>query len=142
SQVAYGSGFTFYSPNAPANPLPGEWAMAGGRGTGSTWSNQPSRSKSFRFSAVATNELFDGRARSQTLVGADFTEGNYANENFAYYEADGSYTVVLDANGQRTRMPAPHPYWSVNNGPVEQPFPWVGDTQITYQGVNYVAQLM
>ncbi len=142
SRVRYGSGFTFYAPNAPANPLPGEWTMAGGGGTGSTWSNQPSRSKSFRFSALMTNDMFGGRGRSQTLFGADFTEGNYANENFAYYEADGGFNAVLDVNGSRIRMLAPHPFWSVSNGPVESPYSWAGDERITYNGVNYIAQVM
>lgn len=142
SRIRYGSGFTFYAPNAAANPLPGEWAMAGGGGTGSTFSNQPSRSKSFRFSALLTNTLFNGRARSQTLFGADFTQGNYANENFGYYEADSNFNVIRAANGTRTLMPAPNPFWSVQNGPVKTPFPWGGAEQMTYNGVNYVAQIM
>jgi outer membrane receptor protein involved in Fe transport len=142
SRIRYGSGFTFYAPNAAANPLPGEWSMAGGGGTGSTFSNQPSRSKSFRFSALLTNTLFSGRAHSQTLIGADFTQGNYANENFGYYQADADFNVIRAANGTRTLMPAPNPFWSVHNGPVKNPFSWAGAERMTYNGVNYVAQIM
>jgi outer membrane receptor protein involved in Fe transport len=142
SQIGYGSGFTLFSPTAAANPLPGEWAMAAGGSTGSAWSNQPSRSKSFRFSALITNEFFSGRTRSQTLVGADFTEGNYANENFAYYQADADFNVVTNTSGSRIALAVPNPYWSVQNGPVKSPFDWAGKERITYLGVNYVAQVM
>ncbi len=142
SRIGYGSGFTLYSPTASANPLPGEWTIGAGGGTGAAWSNQPSRSKSFRFSALMTHNLFGGRARSQTLVGADYTKGNYANENWAYYQADANFNAVRNTAGSRILMDAPNPYWSVQNGPRKSVFDWAGSDRITYNGVNYVAQIM
>jgi outer membrane receptor protein involved in Fe transport len=142
SIVGFGSGVTFYSPTANGNPLPGQWSVGAGGSSGSVWSNQPSDSRSYRFSALATNSLFDGRARSQTIVGAEYTKGKYANENVAYYQADANWNIVHDARGQRIRMLIPNPYWSVQNGPVKYPFVRTGSPRITYLGVNYVAQIM
>ncbi|MBI5381922.1 MAG: TonB-dependent receptor plug domain-containing protein [Opitutae bacterium] len=142
SIVGYGSGATFYSPNASSNPLPGQWSMGAGGSSGSAWSNQPSSSKSIRFSILLTNDLFGGRARSQTIFGAEQTRGDYANENYAYYEADGNYNLVLNSSGQRIRMQTPNPYWSVHNGPVKYAVSRVGTERITYAGKNYVGQIM
>lgn len=140
SRLGYGSSFSFFSPTAAANPIPGEWTMEAGGSTGSVWSSQPSRSKSFRASALLTNKIFGGKGSSQTVIGVDFTEGNYANENFAYYQADADFNVILSGTGTRTQMA--DPFWSVSNGPVKRPFDWAGAERITVNGVNYVAQLM
>lgn len=142
SIVGFGSGATFYSPTASGNPLPGQWSVGAGGSSGSAWSNQPSDSRSYRFSALATNSLFGGRARSQTIVGGEYTKGKYANENIAYYQADANWKPVLTAAGARIRMLIPNPYWSVQNGPVKYPFVRTGSPRITYLGTNYVAQLM
>ncbi|MCX6951541.1 MAG: hypothetical protein NTV51_05060, partial [Verrucomicrobia bacterium] len=142
SIVGFGSGATFYAPGASGNPIPGQWSMGAGGSSGSAWSSQPSDSRSYRFSALATNALFGGRARSQTIVGAEYTKGNYANENIAYYQADADYKLVLTPAGARIRMNVPNPFWSVQNGPVKYPFVRTGSPRITYQGVNYVAQVM
>jgi outer membrane receptor protein involved in Fe transport len=142
SIVGFGSGATFYAPGATANPLPGQWSMGAGGASGSAWSNQPSDSRSYRFSALATNSLFGGRARSQSIVGAEYTKGNYANENIAYYQADANYNLVLTPAGARIRMLTPNPFWSVHDGPVKYPFVRTGSERITYRGVNYVAQVM
>jgi outer membrane receptor protein involved in Fe transport len=140
SVLGFASALSLVSPIAPTNPLPGQWAMIGGGGSGAARSNQPSRSKSFRLSALLSNSLFSGRARSSTIVGADFTEGNYTSEGEAFYRADDSFNVIRAANGSRAIMNSPNPYWSVQNGPVETPFPWAGATRITFNGVNYVLQ--
>lgn len=140
SVLGYASALSLVAPNAPTNPLPGQWAMIGGGGSRASRSNQPSDSKSFRASALLTNELFNGRAHSQTIIGADFTEGNYATMGEAYYQADASFAPIL-VGGQRVIMASPNPYWSVHNGPVEHPFSWAGDERITYNGVNYVRQV-
>src|SRR5688500_2417276 len=87
SRIGFGSGATFYAPDAPANPLRGEWTAAASGTSGSAWSDQPSHSRSYRVSLLSEDRLFGGRARSQTITGAEHTKGEYANENFAYYEA-------------------------------------------------------
>ena len=140
SVFGFASSLSLLAPNAPSNPLPGQWTMVGGGGSGATRSNQPSRSKSFRLSALLTNSLFHGKARSQTIVGGDFTEGNYTSEGESYYQADASFKPVLNSRGARIIMNAPAPFWAVQNGPVENPFPWRGDERLTYNGINYVMQ--
>jgi outer membrane receptor protein involved in Fe transport len=142
SIIGFGSGVSFFAPGASGNPIPGEWTVGAGGSSGSAWSNQPSNSRSYRASALATHELFGGRARSQTIVGAEYTKGKYANENVAYYQADANFNPVLTPAGQRIRMLIPNPYFSVQNGPVEYPFHRVGTRQIVYRGTNYVAQIM
>lgn len=142
SILGFGSGVTFFAPGATGNPIPGQWVVAAGGASGSAWSSQPSDSRSYRVSALATHSLFGGRARSQTIVGAEYTKGNYANENYAYYQADTNYNIVRTAAGARTSLAIPNPYWSVQNGPVKYPFVRTGTPRITYKGVNYVAQIM
>jgi outer membrane receptor protein involved in Fe transport len=143
SRLGFGSGANFFSPNASTNPLPGEWTISAGGSSSSAYSSQPSRSKSFRFSALLTNQLFRGRARSQTIIGADYTEGHYANENYSYYEADANFNPVLTSAGARIRWGTPpEPFFSVTNGPVKYPFVPVGTQHLTYKGKNYVAMIM
>ena len=142
SRVGFGSGISFFAPAAAANPLPGQWSVGAGGTSGSAWSNQPSRSRSFRFSALLTHAPFRGRAQSQTIVGADHTRGHYANENFAYYEADASFKALTNAAGVRTRLLIPNPYFAIADGPVKYPFYAVGTPTITYLGKNYVGQVM
>ncbi|WP_438480423.1 TonB-dependent receptor plug domain-containing protein [Oleiharenicola lentus] len=142
SRMSFGSGATFWSPNASSNPIPGEWTMGAGGTGGSAWANQPSDSRSLRFSVVLTNDLFGGRGRSQTITGVDYTKGNYANENYAYYQADANYDLVRNAAGNRIRMALPNPTWIVTNGPVKYPFFPVATQKITYRGVNYAGDVM
>ncbi len=140
SKLGYGSGVTFYAPNATANPLPGEWTVAAAGSEGGAYSNQPSDSRSLRFSALATHDVFGGRGRSQTIVGVDYTKGNFANESWAYFEADENYDLVYNPDGSRIRLGNPNPYWSVSNGLVKYPSYPVGTPRITYGGKNYIIQ--
>jgi outer membrane receptor protein involved in Fe transport len=142
SKIGVGSGITFYAPAHTSNPLPGEWTIGTSGSAGPAWANQPSHSGSYRFSALLTNELFHGRAHSQTIVGAEYTKGNYANENNAWFEVDGNGNLVHDATGQRIQLENPNPYWSVTNGPVKYPFYPAATPTITYQGKTYVSQLI
>jgi outer membrane receptor protein involved in Fe transport len=142
SKVGVGSGIVFYMPTHASNPLPGEWTVGNNGSAGASWSNQPSRSYSVRLSALLSNKLFNGRADSQTIIGGELTEGNYANENHSWFEVDGNGNLVRDANGQRIQLENPHPYWSVSNGPVENPFFPAATPKITYQGKNYVSQVI
>jgi outer membrane receptor protein involved in Fe transport len=142
SKIGVGSGIVFYMPSHASNPLPGEWTIGNNGSAGASWSNQPSRSYSLRFSALLTNKLFNDRAQSQTIVGAEMTEGNYANENHGWFEVDGNGTLVRDATGQRIQLENPNPYWSVSNGPARNVFPRAATPTITYQGKNYVSQVI
>lgn len=141
SELGYGSGVAFYAPVATANPIPGEWSIAAGGTTGNAAAVQPSDSRSARFSALFTNDIFGGRGQSQTIIGAEYTVGNYANEAFAYYEADASFNPILTPTGARIRLNAPNPFFSVQNGPVKNPWFDVGTKQISYLGKNYVRQV-
>jgi outer membrane receptor protein involved in Fe transport len=142
SKIGVGSGITFYSPAHTTNPLPGQWTVATAGAAGPAWANQPSDSKSYRLSALVTNALFGGRAHSQTIFGGEYTEAHYANENNAWFEADSNFNVVHDATGQRIQLDVPYPYWSVTNGPVKYPFFAAATPRITYNGKNYVSQLI
>ncbi len=142
SKTGVGTGYTFFTPNHTSNPIPGQWTelMTGSAGNGVAWANQASKSESYRLSALLTHQLFGGRARSQTIFGGDYTKGNYQNVNNAWYEADSNFNVIRDANGQRIQVPVP--YWSVTNGPVKYPFFNAVTPRITYNGKNYVSQVM
>lgn len=142
SKSGVGTGYTFFAPNHTSNPIPGQWTelMTGSAGNGVAWANQASKSESYRLSALLTNNLFGGRAHSQTIFGGDYTKGNYQNVNNAWYEADSNFNVVHDATGQRIQIPVP--FWSVSNGPVKYPFFNATMSRVTYQGKNYVSQVM
>lgn len=142
SMIGYGSGVDFFAPNAAGNPVPGEWTAASGGSTGGAASVQPSDSRAYRFSALFTNELFGGRARSQTIVGAEYIKSNFANESWAYFEVDGNGNFLQDASGFRfpyrlDEGDGAKPYWSVQNGPVKYPWYKIGTETITYNGKTY-----
>lgn len=140
SRLFNGSGNTFYAPGAQGNPLPEEWTIQVGGSKRAAWSSQPSRSMSFRFSALLANNLPNNKAHSQTIFGADFTEAHYANVDYGYYRADENWDVLHNSTGVRMRMT--NPYWSVSEGPVKHPVSWRGRTRITVDGQNYVARIM
>ncbi len=142
SRIGVGSGYTFYAPAHTSNPLPGQWTAATSGASGPSWANQPSSSESYRLSALISNQVFGGRGRSQTIVGGEYTKGNYANESNAWYEADNNFNLVRNASAQRIQLAVPNPYWSVSNGPVKYPFFSAGTPRITYNGKNYVSQIM
>ena len=137
--------FTFYSPNNVSNPLAGQWAV-GLTTNGPLDSWQPSREKAFRFSAMATNRLFAGRAKSQSILGADYIGSVTKAIQYRYYQADASWNVsvnpaqlLLPNNG---RTPLNLVAYSIQDGPVKSPLPWETSAErITYNGVNYVRML-
>lgn len=140
SRVGY-AGLTFFAPTVTANLFPGQWAIGTAGSTGNAGAQQPSDSRSLRFSALLTNDLFNGRAHSETIIGAEYTKGNYANEATAYYEADANFDPILTSTGARIRLNSPNPSFSVQNGPLQYPWYEVGTRQITYNGKNYVLQV-
>jgi outer membrane receptor for ferric coprogen and ferric-rhodotorulic acid len=123
-----------------------------------TWANTSSfrmdrnagKRHAYRANAVITNDLFNGRAKSQTVVGYDYNFSAGGNVNYRYYEADASFRVYDLSNprpataggttgtNQIGRAEMPAVYWSVQNGPVKKPGFRIGTRQITMHGKNYV----
>ena len=129
------------------NPfLNGEWA------NGSTFRMDRSAGKkhAYRASAVITNDLFRGRAKSQTVVGYDLNFDSGGNANYRYYEADANFRAYDLTNprpaaaggntgaNQLGRVEMGTIYWSVNDGPQKKPYFRIGTRQVTVAGRNYV----
>ncbi len=131
------SGVSFLAPNVTSNPT-GAWAVSMG-GSSATYLWEPVRQKVARFSALATNDLFSGRAHSQTIAGVDFTRTDGAVNTYAFEQADSNWNVIKSsstANNGYTVLPTV--YWGVPNGPVQNPLWSRYASRITYGGVNYV----
>lgn len=142
SMLGYGSGVDFFAPGAPNNPRPGQWTAASAGSMGASASLQPSESRAYRFSVLFTNALFHGRARSQTIVGAERVKSRYANESWGYFEVDASGNFLRDATGSRfpfrlDETGGAKPFWSVQDGPVRHPWYKIGTGTISYDGRTY-----
>ncbi len=129
------------------NPfLNGEWA------NGSTFRMDRTAGKkhSYRASAVITNDLFRGRAKSQTVVGYDLNISAGGNTNYYYNEADANFRVYDLTNprpaaaggssgaNQLGRFELGTIYWPVSDGPQQKPYFRIGTRQMTVNGRNYV----
>jgi outer membrane receptor protein involved in Fe transport len=135
------SGLTFFAPRSGANASD-NWAA--GQTPSDSW--QPSRTKAGRVAALITKDLFAGRAKTQTLIGADYVRSDSSQIAYRWYQADSSWnavvapnTTVTSANSGRTVIPQLR--WSVNDGPVLYPFQDFARDRVTVNGVNYVRQL-
>ena len=132
----------FYSPQVAANPLK-DWAVGTSANVNSgndsrMWEN------ALRFSALHTTNLFNGRAQSKTMLGADYSKNTNWLRYAAFFKADNNWDVIFDpavaANNGRTLMPAY--FWSVANGPVRDPLPGLlFDHRVTLNGQNYVRSI-
>ena len=144
----------FYSPGATANPLPNNWTMAepqSGFPFSDNW--RAHDSKAARFTALLTNMLFDGKAKSQTSFDWDFTRSRNDITEYAYFQADSNWNILVNptqtTNNGRTVIPSQQ--WTVNNGPVfynlvnpltgSKPHDLAKD-HITLNGVNYARALV
>lgn len=137
------SSFTFFAPRS-GNNATDNWA--GGTTPNDSW--QPSRTKAGRIAGVITKALFGGRAKTQTLLGADYLRSDSGQISYQWYQADANWNVIVapgatltTANLGRTTMGQQR--WSLNDGPT--PYPW-GDQdpsrdRMTLNGVNYVRAL-
>src|SRR5688572_2134837 len=123
-----------------------------------TWANSSSfrmdrnagKRHAYRANAVITNDLFNGRAKSQTVVGYDYNFSAGGNVNYRYYEADANFRVYDLSNprpasaggttgtNQIGRAEMPAVFWSVQDGPLKKPGFRIGSRQITMNGKNYV----
>ena len=135
--------FSFLAPNNTANPL-GVWAMSLAGSNPGNDQTYPGRTKAIRFSMLANNSFFGDRAKSQTIVGADFWRIDGKNVLYDYYQADSNFNVIVNpsstVNNGRTVMP--RLFWSVANGPTEYPLWRFATPRVTYNGVNYVRQIV
>jgi outer membrane receptor protein involved in Fe transport len=128
---------TFYAPQSTANPT-GTWAI--GVSPGDDY--EPARTKGLRFSTLATNELFGGRARSQTILGGDFVRSDADSIQYNYFEADANFNVLINPSvstfAGRTELAKQ--YYPIANGPVPYPFMSPEAKYLSIGGVNYVRQ--
>ena len=134
-----------------ANPL-NEWANGSSFAMNRNNDINAGRRHAYRASAVATNDLFGGKATSQTVLGYDlnFSAGVSGNVGYVYYEADSNFRVYDLGNprpaaaggttgaNQLGRIGMGTLYWPVGNGPLKKPFFRPGSRQITANGRNYV----
>ena len=127
-----------YSPGATANPIPGNWTM--------NWSGFPGSdgvrqylTRAARATVLSENDLFGGKAHSQSVLGADYLGLRGAIIEYDYYQADSNFNIIQTPTptlAGRTLIPAIS--WPVTNGPVEYPLFAPLAPRLTYNGVNYV----
>lgn len=102
---------------------------------------QMRRSFNYRASALVTNSLFDGRVRSQTALGWDMnvTSGGTANINYYKSDAQGNilYTTPSSTTDAFGRSALPTLYWSVDGGPVPNPYVRTGAKTVYINGQYY-----
>ena len=131
----FSSGATLYSPQSTSNTA-GGWAIGGAP----IDLQEPARNKAIRFSALATNDLFGGKAKSQTILGADFVRQDGRQTQYNYFQADSNFVPILSASATtyagRTVLSTIQR--TVNNGPIMYPLESPGAKEITVGGVNYV----
>jgi outer membrane receptor protein involved in Fe transport len=131
-------GMTFLAPQAASNTT-GKWAVSAR--PDDLW--VPARTKSLRFSLLASNSFQDGRGRTQTIVGGDFVRTDSAQIQYAYYRADADFNVIVNpavtTSFGRTLFGTQT--WSVAEGPVKYPYFSPNAQAFTYNGLNYVRQI-
>lgn len=123
-----------------------------------TWANSSTfrmdrnagKRHAYRMNALFTNDLFDRRALSKTVVGYDYNFSAGGNVNYRYYEADADFRVYDLSNPRPVaaggasgtnalgRAEMPSVFWSVQDGPIKKPGFRIGSRQITMNGRNYV----
>ena len=135
-----------------ANPLD-EWASTATFQLTRDFNPLANRRHSYRAHALLNHELFNAKAKSQTVVGYDLNiieGGGGSRVDYLYYEADSAFRVYDLSNPRpaaaggttganqlgRIRMPAL--YWPVGSGPIKQPYFRIGSKQVTVDGRNYV----
>ena len=134
-------GFTFFAPNAGANTT-GNWSA--GVTPSDSW--QPARTKGGRVAALVTKNLWGDRAKTQTLLGADFIRTDFGQIGYNWFLADDNWTPVVAANSTFTsansgRTPLGQQRWSITDGPVLYPFADPSQDRAIYGGQKYVRAL-
>ncbi len=134
------SSVSFLAPGAASNPL-NTWAVSMG-GSSNTYLWEPVRQKVARISGLLENELFGGRAHSQTVFGTDFTRTDSVVNSYFWVQADDNWNPINTgavANNGYTLMPTQ--FWAVTNGPVTYPLWNREDTRTTIGSTKYVRVL-
>jgi len=126
-----------YAPQSATNPT-GAWAI--GETPGDT--SEPAHSKGIRFSALSTNDLFGGKAHSQTIVGADFVRSDASSISYSYFQADSNFNVITSPSIATFagRTSAPVTFFPIGNGPLLYPLLSPQAPRVTLNGINYVRQ--
>lgn len=136
---AMGSGPAINAPNVAANPT-GVWALSTSN-PGMLY--EPLREKVVRASVVATNDLFGGRAHSQTVLGTDFTRADGAVITYQYEQADANFNPVVSStvttNNGLTAFPTV--YWPLTKTPIREQYFAPQQKHVTVNGVNYVQMI-
>jgi outer membrane receptor protein involved in Fe transport len=128
------------APNVTAN-YTGEWAVGGTGGQPVQESIQPAKTFPARFSVAFENELFGGRAKSQSIIGADYTRINAAYIGYGYYRADADWNPIVNPatalvnNGRTVIGPV---IWPMGGGPLAYAVGAPGSGRLVWQGLNYV----
>jgi outer membrane receptor protein involved in Fe transport len=134
-------GFTFFAPHSGANTTD-NWAA--GETPSDSW--QPARSKGGRVGALVTKNFWNGRANTQTFLGADYIRTDFGQIGYNWYQADSNGNVIVAPGSTATsansgRTPLGQQRWSINEGPVLYPFADPSQDSAVYNGINYVRQL-
>src|SRR5258707_9005051 len=134
-----GNTITFAAPNVAANPT-GTWAIGMTGGIPASDLVQPVRQKAIRFSALATNDFFEGRVHSQSIIGADFVRTDGGVITYAYVRADANFNPTTTNAAIPTGYSyTPALWWDASGGPSRYPLWRPRQTsRVTYNGVNYV----
>jgi outer membrane receptor protein involved in Fe transport len=145
SEVAVGYNSAFYRFRAGAATL---FAPTNSTNTTGTWAlnlapsetDEPATNKAVRGSIVDTADFFDGKAHSQTILGADFVGSRAYSIAYSYWQADSNfnpvYSSAVTTNNGRTAMP--NIFFPIGAGFVKYPLMPLGAANFTVNGVNYV----
>ena len=83
-------GATFFAPLSGTNTT-NDWAM--GVTPQDSW--QPADTKGGRVAALLTKDFFNGRAKTQTILGTDFVRTNMAQIDYRWFQADSNWNVIV-----------------------------------------------
>lgn len=120
-----------------SNPFPDEWASSSNFRVG----KGESRSYSYRAAALFKAPLFNGKVRTQTSIGFDYVTSDRGSANHMFYMADENGNIIYDKGSAEAdalgRIAMPTLYWSVQNGPVKQPYFKMGTEHVVINGTHY-----
>ena len=128
------------APNVVANSTVVR-AVGGTGGQPAQESIQPAKTFPARFSVAFENQLFGGRAKSQSIIGADYTRINSAFIGYGYYRADADWNVIVNPatlavnNGRTVIGPV---LWPMGTTPPAYAAWKPGTGRVVWQGANYV----
>ncbi|MEY4941259.1 MAG: putative ferric siderophore receptor protein, partial [Verrucomicrobiota bacterium] len=141
NDVNFSPGNAFYAPNAAANRFPGRWTVATTAGGPSTEQAHPSTTRAIRFSLLAENKLFHGRARSQSTLGVDYERFKLSFTTSQFYRADENFKTIVNPNSTANlgRTLVPPLAWDITDGLQQYPISNYrpGAKRFTQNGVNY-----